>query len=211
MFPIYKKDIKKCFTKVWRKKNKNKKNCGLTLYAKNKENKSYINSIFSKHMTCDKINFEFLTKEKGCNVTFGNNAPTRIRGKGTVVLDENKKGKTKSQNMLYVDGIKNNLLSVSQMCDQEHNFHFHSKGCKVIDANIGKTIVKVVRSLENVYVLEEGKEKCCIGKNDEIWLWHKRIGHLIFNQIVKLGRKYVVRDIPKNSKPENTVCKSCQF
>jgi hypothetical protein len=129
----FKQDRQEDFTKVWRKKNKNKENCGLALYAKNQENQWYIDSGCSKHMTGDKSKFEFLTEEKGGNVTFGNNAPARIRGKGIVVLDEDKKGKTKAQNVLYVDGLKHNLLSVSQMCDQGHNVLFHSKGCKVMD------------------------------------------------------------------------------
>ena len=81
MLPIYKKHRQEDFTKVWRKKNKNKENCGLTIYAKNKENQWYIDSGFSKHMTRDKSKFEFLTKEKCGNVTFGNNALARIRGK----------------------------------------------------------------------------------------------------------------------------------
>jgi hypothetical protein len=114
--------------------------------------------------------FEFLNGQKCGIVTFGNNAPTRIRGKAIVVLDEDKKGKTKAHNVLYVDGLKHNLLSVSQMCDQGHNALLHSRGCKVMDANIGNTFVKEVRTSGNVYVLEEGKEKCCIGKTDESWL-----------------------------------------
>jgi hypothetical protein len=97
------------------------------------------------------------------------------------------------------------------MSNEGHNFRFHSKGCKVMYANTGKTIVKAIRTSGNVYVLEEGKGKCCIGKTDESWLWHKRLGHLSFNQLVKLGRKDDARDIPKISKPENTVCNSCQF
>jgi hypothetical protein len=78
------------------------------------------------------------------------------------------------------------------MCDQGHNVLFHSKGCKVMDVNTGKTVVKAFRTRGNVYVLEEGKEKGCIGKIDESWIWHKIIGHISFNQLVKLGRKYVV-------------------
>jgi hypothetical protein len=97
-----------------------------------------------------------------------------------------KKGKTKSQNELYVDGLKHNLLNVSQMCDQRHNVLFNSKVCKVMDANTWKTVVKEVRIAWNVYVLEEDKEKGCIGKIDESCLWHKRLGHLSFNQLVKL-------------------------
>ena len=118
-------------------------------------------------MTGDNSKLEFLTKEKGGNVTFGNNVSAIIRGKGIVVLDEDKKGKTKAHNVMYVDYLKHNLLSVSQMCDQGQTVLFHSRGYKVMDANTGKTIVKAIRTSENVYVLEEGKENCCIGKTNE--------------------------------------------
>ena len=63
-----------------------------------------------------------------------------------------------------------------------------------MDANTGKIVVKAVKTSGNVYVLEEGKEKCCIGKTDDRWIWPKILGHIIFNQIVNLVRKYVVRD-----------------
>lgn len=42
-----------------------------------------------------------------------NNAPTKIKGKGVASLDQN----IEAQNVLYVEGLKQNLLSVSQMCD----------------------------------------------------------------------------------------------
>jgi hypothetical protein len=208
MLSSFKKDKKEDFTKIWKKKRKKTEECGLSLYAKNQENQWYIDSGCSKHMTGDKSKFESLNEEKGGSVTFGNNAPTRIRGKGIVVLD---KGKTKAHNVLYVDGLKHNLLSVIQMCDQGYNVLFHSTSCKVMNVDSGKTIVKEIRTPGNVYVLEGGKESCCMGKTDESWLWNKRLGHLSFSQLVKLGRKSVVRDMPKISKPENVVYKSCQF
>jgi hypothetical protein len=105
--------------------------------------------------------------------------------------------------------LKKKLLSVSQMWDQGHNFLFHSKGCKVMDVNTWKTTVKIVRTSGNVYVLEEGKEKCCICKTDERWIWHKRLGHISFNHLVNIGRKDVVQDMPKISETENIIYKSC--
>ena len=43
-------------------------------------------------MTIDKNKCLSLEEDKGVSVAFGNNAPTRIMGKGTIILDN---GKTK--------------------------------------------------------------------------------------------------------------------
>ena len=45
---------------------------------------------------------------------------------------------------------------------------------------------------------------------DESWLWHKRMGHLNFDNLVKISKKEVVRDLPKIVKPLNSFCKHCQ-
>ena len=45
---------------------------------------------------------------------------------------------------------------------------------------------------------------------DESLLWHKIMGHLNFDNIVKLSKKEVVRDLPKIVKPLNLVCRHCQ-
>ena len=60
-------------------------------------------------MSGDKSKFLSLSENKSGNVTFGNDAPGKIKGKGMVKLSN---GKGKSQDMLFVDGLKHNLLSV---------------------------------------------------------------------------------------------------
>jgi hypothetical protein len=66
------------------------------------------------------------------------------------------------------------------------------------------------RTPRNTYVLKEiGKEICCLGKDDEIWLWHKRMGHINFDNLVKIRRREIVREMPKISKPTNNLCKHC--
>lgn len=80
------------------------------LYAKGQENQWYIDNGCSKHMTCDKEKLEsYSVLEKGKKVSFGNDTPTVIKGRGTAQLKE----KVKVGNVLYVDGLKHNLLSVS--------------------------------------------------------------------------------------------------
>ena len=66
-------------------------------------------------MTGDKEKLQSYTAlEKENKVSFGNDTPAFIKGKGSVQLKE----KVKAGNVIYVDGLKHNLLSVSQMCDQ---------------------------------------------------------------------------------------------
>ena len=65
--------------------------------------------------------YNALEREK--NVTFGNDTLAVIKGKGFVFLEE----KVKANNFMYVDGLNNNLLSVSQMCDQGNEVVFSSK------------------------------------------------------------------------------------
>ena len=101
---------------------------------------------------------------KSGNVTFGNDAPGKIRGKGMVSLSN---GKGKAQDVLFVDGLKNNLLSVSQMCDKGCQVVFNSKECKIKSVSSGQLVAKGIRTKNNVYALKEEKEECHLSKYDE--------------------------------------------
>eukprot|EP00253_Pinus_taeda_P016986 PITA_16986 len=108
--------------------------------------------------------------EKGKKVSFGNDTPATIKRKGIAQLKE----KVKAGNVLYVDGLKHNLLSVSQMCDQRNEVIFRSNGCLVRDLDTGKTVIKGKRTPNNLYIFEEGEQQCYLRKDDEHWLWHRR-------------------------------------
>ena len=73
--------------------------------------------------------------------------------------------------------MKNNLLSVSQMCDQDHKVTFDSQKCEIRKEGSGKLVTTVARTSSNIYVLSEiGNEKCCLGKEDELLQqsWNKK-------------------------------------
>lgn len=59
---------------------------------------------------------------------------------------------------MYVDGLKLNLLSVSQMCDQGNEVVFRSNGCVVHELDIGETMIKAIRTPNNLYILKGGKQ-----------------------------------------------------
>ena len=109
-------------TKIWRIKEPQIERCGIAFYAEGQENLWYIDSGCSKHMTGDKEKLEsYSALEKGKKVSFGNDTPATIKGKGTAQLKE----KVKAGNVLYVDGLKHNLLSVSQMCHPRFQPNLH--------------------------------------------------------------------------------------
>jgi hypothetical protein len=133
--------------KFWKKKESDK--CGLVLSTQRKMNPWYIDSGCSKHMTGDKGKFLSLSESKSGNVTFGNDAPRKIKGKGMVSLSN---GKEKFQDVLLVDGIKHNLLSVSQMCDRGCEVLFTSKDCKIKYVNSRQVVAKGIKTENNVKI-----------------------------------------------------------
>ena len=78
-------------------------------------------------MTRNKNTFQTLQKKDG-TVTFGNENSSKILGKGIVSLG-NKDAATK--NVLLIENMKHNLLSVSQMCDEGNILTFTSKDCRI--------------------------------------------------------------------------------
>ena len=94
----------------------------------------------SKHMTGDRRNFVTFDKKSGV-VTFGNDKAGKIKGKGSVSLN-NRRGKY--EDVLFVDGLKANLLSVSQMCDKGCEVIFRAQDCEVRLSTSGKTLIKYV-------------------------------------------------------------------
>jgi hypothetical protein len=62
--------------------------------------------------------------------------------------------------------------------------------------DIGKLVAVAPRTASNVYILNivEG-ENFCLSQVDEIWLWHRRLGNLIFHNLIKANEKEVVRDL----------------
>jgi hypothetical protein len=88
--------------------------CGFVLQAQNRRSYWYIDSGCANHMNGEKNRFVTLNKEKEGYVMFGNDNSTKIIGKGTVNLGDKD---VVAGNVLLVENMKHNLLSVSQMCD----------------------------------------------------------------------------------------------
>lgn len=70
-------------------------------------------------------------------------------------------------------------------------------------------VENTTRNSSNIYILDEVKEKCCMGKLDEIWLWNRRMDHINFENLEELKKSQVVTYMPNISKPNAIICKPC--
>ena len=87
-------------------------------------------------MTRDESKFGFLTKKNGGYVTFGDNAKEKIIGQGNISNDIS----SLIESVLLVDGLKHNLLSISQLCDEGFKVIFEASHCIIKDIQNDKII-----------------------------------------------------------------------
>ena len=80
-------------------------------------------------MTGDFSKFPTFTKKDGGFVTFGNNA----RGKISSIGNVGNYSPPIIENVLLIDNLKHNLLSISQLCDKGYHVVFESSKCLIED------------------------------------------------------------------------------
>ena len=76
----------------------------------------YLDSDCSRHMTRDRSLFKVFESMKGGNITFGDGSKSQIERKGIISLP----GLPDIANVLYVEGLRVNLLSISKIRSRLH-------------------------------------------------------------------------------------------
>ncbi|KAI3681369.1 hypothetical protein L6452_36163 [Arctium lappa] len=148
-------------------------------------------------------------EEKGPSVTFGGNGKGFTQGFGVL-----SNGTTTFRRVAYVDGLKHNLLSISQLCDKDYDVRFTKKACSVLNEK-GKLALSGHRR-ENVYVIDMDstitENLCFLSKasSDVNWLWHKRLSHLNFKTLNSLSSKELVSGLPQHSYAKESLCSACE-
>ncbi|GJU25366.1 putative ribonuclease H-like domain-containing protein [Tanacetum coccineum] len=177
-----------------------------------------IDSGCSGSMTGDKDKLSDFKEFKGGYVAFGNDPKGgRITGKGTI-----KTSCIDFEKVSYVEELKFNLLSVSQICDKKHNVLFTDKEClilspkfKFVDEDL--VILRAPRkndvySLDLKNIIPSGGVTCLVAKatKDEAVLWHRRLGHVNFKNINKLVKGNLVRGLPSKTFKLDHSCLACR-
>ena len=79
--------------------------------------------------------FKVMTKKDYDSVTFGDNSKARAVGIGFVSFTST----TQVEQVLLVDGLKHNLLSISQLCDEGNIVTFEHDKCIIRSPESKKT------------------------------------------------------------------------
>ena len=167
----------------------------------------YLDSSCSRHITGDRSLFKVFKSKKGGNVTFGDGRKSQIKGNVIISLP----GQSDITNILYVEGLRVNLLSISQICDQDLMVLF-SKGKFLVMDESGKKLISGVRTLDNCYCLVPNADIVCNSirlPNED--LWHQRMGHASYKHLSIVSKHESVLGIPKLSRVSNVMCGPCQL
>jgi len=161
-------------------------------------------------MTGDNNKFVDLQLRHGCYVTYGGNNRGRILSRGT--LGDHNTFLVKE--VLYVEGLKLNLLSISQVYDKNYLVTFKSNCCMIIMPN-SQNVKMVGKRFINVYLLDISHSasniNCLLNKHEESWLWHRRITHIYMHHLKKkLISRNLVDGLPRIKFEKDHISEACQ-
>src|SRR4051812_17992981 len=170
----------------------------------------YLDSGCSRHMTGKRSMFKDQELKSAGEFKFGGNQKGKIIGSGTICT-----GKSPSMtNVLLVDGLAHNLLSISQLSDNGYDIIFNQKSCKAISQEDGSILFKGKRK-NNIYKidlqdLKNQKVTCLMSVSEEKWVWHIRLGHASLRKISQINKLNLVRGLPNLKYKSDALCEACQ-
>ncbi|PKU71958.1 hypothetical protein MA16_Dca007322 [Dendrobium catenatum] len=129
----------------------------------------YLDSGCSRHMTGDKAKLFTLESNDGGYVTYGDNAKGKIIAIGSIY-----KNSITLEKVVFVSGLKHNLISISQLCDKGLNVSFYASHCIIIN---NETILLIGNRYKNIYLIDLENTNdvnlnllCMKSINDDAWL-----------------------------------------
>ncbi|GJW11092.1 putative ribonuclease H-like domain-containing protein [Tanacetum coccineum] len=181
------------------------------------DDKGFVDSGCSRHMTGNIAYLLDFKEFDGGYVTFRGGAHGgRISSKGTLKTDS-----LDFEDVYFVNELKFNLFSVSQMCDKKNYVLFTDTECLVLSPNFklpdeSQILLKIPRK-DNMYsfdmknIVPKESLTCLVAKatSDESMLWHRRLGHINFKNINKLVKDNLVRGLPTKRFENDQTCVAC--
>ncbi|GKE42525.1 retrovirus-related pol polyprotein from transposon TNT 1-94, partial [Tanacetum coccineum] len=156
----------------------------------------YLDSGCSRHMTRIKQYIRIYSKKSGPKVVFRDDSSGDTEGYGLV----NYNGITFTR-VAYVNGLKHNLISISQLCDANYKVLFTKTQGTIYNQN--DEVVLIALRRRDVYVIDmssfnKESNTCFFAKASPSvnWLLHKRLSYLNFKNINNLAKHNLVSGLP---------------
>jgi hypothetical protein len=144
-----------------------------------------IDSGCTNHKTGEKNIFSHLDDDISDfdNITFGDDSKGGVKGIGEVPMSKD----YNLSNVLLVDSLNFNLVSIAQLCDNGYKCTFTSNDFEVTSVN-GKDSIFKGFCHESLYLVDFISKKaslttCLFSKASMGWLWHRRLGHVDMKQL----------------------------
>ncbi|WVZ96452.1 hypothetical protein U9M48_042090 [Paspalum notatum var. saurae] len=117
-------------------------------------------------------------------------------------------------NVLLVDSLSYNLLSVSQLYEKDFNCLFTDEGVQILrreDSSIAFTgRLKGKLYLVDFTTIRVTPETCLVAKSDKGWLWHRLLAHVGMRNLVELQKDEHILGLTNVSFEKNKICSACQ-
>ncbi|GKD11564.1 retrovirus-related pol polyprotein from transposon TNT 1-94, partial [Tanacetum coccineum] len=148
-----------------------------------------------RHMIGVKSYLHKYVEQPRPKVVFGDDSTCIIEGYGSIKCNGIVFAK-----VAFVDGLKYNLISISQLCDAKYIVQFDEKRGTIF--NSIKEVIMIAPRVRDVYVLDmtsSAQESCFYAKASENlnWLWHNILSQLNFKTINKLAKQNLTSSIKK--------------
>lgn len=188
----------------------------------NTRNSWIIDSGASHHMTGNSDVFlSSVPYDKQKNIMFANGDSLPVKRVGSLKLDLPNSASLTLSNVLYVPKLAANLISVSQLVQQNCIVSFSAAGCLIQDLRTGKVIGKGHRN-GDLFALDFGSTSAApstcflapysseISTSNRLWrLWHNRLGHPHALKLDSMFSSGVLLDKLDISSEVDTTCEEC--
>lgn len=112
------------------------------------------------------------------------------------------------RDVLFVPNIDQNLLSVGQLVEKGYIVKFEGRECLIKDTDSNEVLRVQMRDKSFVFKPNEMQQMALKCTEENIELWHKRLGHVHRRSMLVMQRNGLVDDLP-SLKEELPQCRTC--
>ena len=168
-----------------------------------------MDSGYSRYMTGFSRWFSSLNPTRSKEyITFGDNGQGKVKGVGAVSISE----KFTLREVALVSKLGFNLILVLQLLEEGFEVRFKAGASCVLDSS--GALVCPILPFGQVFRVDffssAGLSRCLVaGGTSDLWKWHRRLGHLSFDLLVRLSSMGLLQGLPKLKLEKDIVCHPC--